>query len=187
MTYKNKSIKKYAGDLSARLPAPGGGSASALVGCMGAALINMVLNFTIGKKKYKRYEPGLKKSLRRNRRIMDELINLIDKDVSAYKSGDLSKSLAVPYKICKLASEAIGFCPEAINKTNRNLITDIADAAVFLEASFSGAYYNVLINLKYLPKTAKNNRILRELRLRKGKVSAIRKNTEERIGKLIRR
>ena len=59
--YVNKSLKKYLDDLTAKLPAPGGGSAAALVAALGAALIGMVINFTLGKPKYARYQMELTK------------------------------------------------------------------------------------------------------------------------------
>lgn len=185
--YKNNSIKKYTDDLSAKQPAPGGGSASALTGCLGAALINMVLNFTIGKEKYRAYEGRLKQALKRNAAIQSRLLNLVDEDARAYRSGSAKESLKVPYEACRLCLEALSSCPKLIGMTNRNLVTDIADAAVLLEASLSGAYYNVLINLKYLPDTQGNKKILNELNVMKRKAGKLRNRTEEQIGKLIRR
>ena len=49
--YNDSSLKQYLNDLAAKLPAPGGGSAAALTAALGASLISMVLNFTIGKTK----------------------------------------------------------------------------------------------------------------------------------------
>ena len=49
--YNEGSLKQYLNDLAAKLPAPGGGSAAALTAALGASLISMVLNFTIGKTK----------------------------------------------------------------------------------------------------------------------------------------
>jgi len=183
----NRVLKKYVEDLSAKLPVPGGGSASALVGCLGVALMNMVLNFTIGKKKYRRYEKELIKVLRRNSKIQRELLRLVDEDIRAYKSANPRQSLKVPYKVCRLIPEVISFCPQAVKKTNRNLITDVADAAVFLEAGFSGAYYNVLINLRFLPDVKKNREILKELGSLKRKVKFLREKTEVEIGAIIGR
>jgi len=185
--YQVKPLRTYIKDLSAKLPAPGGGSASALTGCLGAALINMVLNFTVGKEKYRAYEGRLKQALRRNAGIQSRLLKLVDEDARAYRSGNAKESLKVPYEVCKLCLEALSSCPRLIKITNRNLITDIADAAVLLEAALSGAYYNVLINLKYLPDTRGNKKILNELNAMKREAGKLRDRTEEQIGKLIRR
>ncbi len=44
---------------------PGGGSVSALAGCLGSALVEMVVNLTLGKKAYEAHEDELKKSTKR--------------------------------------------------------------------------------------------------------------------------
>jgi formiminotetrahydrofolate cyclodeaminase len=63
--YKNSSLKRYLDDLAAKLPAPGGGSAAALTASLGASLISMVVNFTLGKPRYAQYEKELKETLER--------------------------------------------------------------------------------------------------------------------------
>ena len=46
-----KSVEAFSDELSSSAPTPGGGSVAALMGSMGAALVSMVANLTIGKKK----------------------------------------------------------------------------------------------------------------------------------------
>ncbi|HBG63060.1 MAG TPA: hypothetical protein DDX16_02260 [Candidatus Omnitrophica bacterium] len=45
--YSNQSLKHYLDNLAAKKPAPGGGSAAALVGAIGCALLSMACNGTI--------------------------------------------------------------------------------------------------------------------------------------------
>ena len=52
--------------------------------------------------------------------------------------------------VCRLCFEGIRLCPPLVTKGNVNLISDVAVAAILLEAAFSSAYYNVEINLKSL-------------------------------------
>lgn len=61
MSYKEQTLKQYLDDLAAKLPAPGGGSAAALNAAIGTALISMVVNFTLGKPRYAKYEQELKR------------------------------------------------------------------------------------------------------------------------------
>ena len=89
MKYKDESLKKYLDDLAARLPAPGGGSAAAFNAAIGAALISMVVNFTLGKPRYAEYENELKKMLEKSERLREEFLNLADLDVTAYKSKNI--------------------------------------------------------------------------------------------------
>jgi formiminotetrahydrofolate cyclodeaminase len=46
-----KSIENFSNELSSSSATPGGGSVAALMGSMAAALVSMVANLTIGKKK----------------------------------------------------------------------------------------------------------------------------------------
>ncbi len=69
MSYKEQSLKKYLDDLAEKLPAPGGGSAAALNAAIGAALISMVVNFTLGKSRYAKYEEELKKNYKNSKFI----------------------------------------------------------------------------------------------------------------------
>lgn len=184
--YYNHSLRKYLDDLSAKLPAPGGGSASALAAALGAALISMVVNFTLGKPKHAKYQVQLSDILRKSEKLRNKLVELIDLDVQAYKSKDARKALDVPFMLCRLCSEAIKLCPELINKGNKNLISDVAVAAVLLESAFTSAYFNVEINLKILADKKLAVSIRKELDNKQKEVKRIRIKTEECVGKIIR-
>ena len=72
--YRNQSIKKYLDDLAAKKPAPGGGSAAALAGAVGVALLSRAVNFTVGKDQYKHYEQQLQKLVRQTGKTMQKSI-----------------------------------------------------------------------------------------------------------------
>src|SRR3989338_3267816 len=82
--YSNQSLKHYLDDLAAKKPAPGGGSAAALVGATGCALLSMASNFTLGKDKYKDVEPQIKDALKQAERLRKRFLALVDLDVKAY-------------------------------------------------------------------------------------------------------
>ena len=48
-------VSEFIESLASDAPAPGGGSASALMGATGAALAAMVANLTLGKEKYREF------------------------------------------------------------------------------------------------------------------------------------
>lgn len=183
--YKNESLEKYINDLAARLPAPGGGSAAALTASMGAALIGMVVNFTLGKPKYIKFENELKEVLEKSGKLRNELLNLVDLDVSAYKSKNIRNSLDVPFMVARLCFEAIKLCPPLIKKGNINLISDVAVAAILLESGFASAYFNVEINLKMLGDKRLGSSIRKELNKKEKLIKKIRLQTEEKVGKII--
>jgi formiminotetrahydrofolate cyclodeaminase len=183
--YRDKSLKNYMNALAAKLPAPGGGSAAALTASAGAALISMVVNFTLGKPKYAIYEDELKAILEKSEKLRDEFLNLVDLDVIAYKSKNLRDALDVPFMVCRLCFEGIKLCPPLINKGNKNLISDVAVAAVFLESAFVAAYFNVQINLKSIGDKKLTGLVRKELSKKARTIKKICLETEEKIGKII--
>jgi len=159
--YLIKSLKEYLEDLAAKLPAPGGGSAAALVGALGVALLEMVANFTIGKEKYKASEEEITRVQSACQKIREELTRLIDEDVAVYKNvskafsgkeqgviqAALKDAASVPMGVCNLCHEAIGYCHVLLEKGNVKLASDVGVAASFLASAFESALLNVEINL----------------------------------------
>lgn len=156
--YIKESIETYLSDLAARKPAPGGGSAAALNAAIGAGLMSMVVNYT----------EGAQGILVKTEEARKRLQVLVDADVEAY--GKLSKAMKErspaseldtfykeaarpPYEVCKISAECLKLCGELVERGNKNLITDVAIAAICLEGAFFAAKYNVYINLKYIKDT----------------------------------
>lgn len=183
--YKEATLKKYITDLSAKLPAPGGGSAAALTAAQGAALVSMVVNFTIGKANYLKYEQELKDILELSEKLKDEFLNLVDLDIIAFKSKNIRDSLNVPFMVARLCYECMKLCPPLVTKGNVNLISDLAVAAALLEAAYSCAYFNVEINLKSLGDKKLAFSMRKELLKKDKLMKKIRQDTEERVGKII--
>ena len=153
--YIKGSIETYLNDLAARKPAPGGGSAAALNAAIGTGLMSMVASYTDGA------QGVLKKTEEARKRLQV----LIDADIEAY--GKLSRAMKEckdpakldasyreaakpPYEVCKISAECLKLCEELAERGNKNLITDVAIAAICLEGAFFAAKYNVYINLKYI-------------------------------------
>lgn len=187
MSYKEESLKKYLEDLAAKLPAPGGGSAAALTAAMGVSLVSMVVNFTLGKPKYAQYENELRAILEKSEKLREEFLNLVDLDVVAYKSKNIRDALDVPFMVCRLCLEGIKLCPPLIKKGNKNLISDVAVAAIFLESAFSSACFNVEINLKSLNDKKLTKVIVKELMQKEKIVKKIRLQTEVKVDEIIGR
>jgi formiminotetrahydrofolate cyclodeaminase len=186
MNYCDNSLKKYIDCLSAKLPAPGGGSASALTACLGAALISMVVNFSLGKPRYARYQKELEGILEKSEKLKGEFLRLMDLDVAAYESKDVRKALDVPLMVCRLCFEAMKLCSPLIKKGNINLISDVAVAAVLLEGAFTSAYMNVEINLKNLGQVSFTKAIEKEMRQAQKTLKRLRDQTEEKVVQIIR-
>ncbi len=184
--YCNASLKKYLEDLAAKLPAPGGGSASALAAGLGISLVSMVVNFTLGKPKYAKYENELKAILERSEKLRQEFLALVDLDVVAYRSKNIRDALNVPFMVCRLCFEGMKLCRPLIVKGNINLISDVAVAAIILESAFSSAHFNVEINLKSLNDQKLAKIIRKELAQKEKAIKKIRLNVEEEVSELIK-
>ncbi len=171
--YIDGSIRTYLDDLASDKPAPGGGSGAAFMGAAGAALLGMVGNFTVGKKKYKEVEAEIAAILKRIDSIRREMMSLVDEDVRGYAvipaaysmpkdtpeqkaarsaaiQEALKKAVAVPLRICRLAHEGLMLCPVLLAKGNENLRSDVGVGAVGLAAAYRGGLLNVEINLAQL-------------------------------------
>ncbi len=186
MKYKTQSLTKYLNDLAAKLAAPGGGSAAALNAAMGASLVSMVVNFTLGKPKYTVFAKELKLVLIKSEKLRKLFLDLVDLDVAAYQSKNIRKSLATPLRLARLCCQAAKLCPPLIKKGNVNLITDVAVAAIFLESAFVSACFNVEVNLKSLADVGLTQATRKELKQMYKIIFKIRKNTEDGVGKIIR-
>ncbi|MBU1998769.1 MAG: cyclodeaminase/cyclohydrolase family protein [Candidatus Omnitrophota bacterium] len=185
--YIHNSVNKYIRDLGAKKATPGGGSAAALCSSLGASLVCMVINFSLGKPGYEKYRPILKKALVKYMSLSKQLLRLVDEDVAAYKSKNLTRSLAVPAKVCSLCFEGILGATELIDKTNPMLISDLGIALELFAAGFKSGYYNVEINIRFLHDTSKKRKLEKELENKWKIIKNTKLITEARIGKIIRR
>src|ERR1700690_1698327 len=80
------SVEKFLDDLASGNPTPGGGSAAAIMGAMGAALVSMVCNVTIGKKGYEGVEAEMKAVLSESERVRRRLTDMVAEDIAAFDS-----------------------------------------------------------------------------------------------------
>ncbi len=171
--YYDGPFKTWADDLASKKPAPGGGSAAALVGVSGCALLSMVGNFTVGKKKYKDVEAEIQSLLDEVETCRAALAKLVDEDVNQYgkvtaaygmpKGTEeekqarknaiqeaLKAAMSVPLEACRLARQALLLAPILLEKGNKNLVSDVGVGAQCLACAWRSAWLNVEINLSFL-------------------------------------
>jgi formiminotetrahydrofolate cyclodeaminase len=154
-------------------PVPGGGSAAALAAAMGAALVAMVAELTIGRPAYAEHEGTIRK-IRFDaveRRV--ELLALAQQDADAYdvvvrarhmpKDSDAEKAARssaleaamleaarIPLRAAVVAAEVLDLAERIAPIGNRNAASDAGVAAQLAAAGLRGALLNVRINLPYL-------------------------------------
>jgi len=153
-------------EISSSSPAPGGGSVSALIGALGCALLEMVCNLTIGKKKYQAHEEEVKAILAEANKLKGKFLALVDEDAEAFtelfgyfKLKELTpeqessmrraeaRCIDVPKTTMGTALLAISLASRLAPICNRNAISDVGCAVHSLRTAFLGAELNVRINL----------------------------------------
>ena len=170
MKLVDMTVGGYTGLLASDAPAPGGGSASALCGAQGAALVGMVAALTLGKKKYAD-EQALCEGVAAEAAVLRaELLAQVDRDTEAFervsaafklpKESDAEKAARkaaiadatlgatrVPFETMRLALEGLRLARQLVGHSNANAASDLGVAALNLGACVKGAWLNVLINL----------------------------------------
>lgn len=93
------SVEKFLDDLASGQPTPGGGSAAAIMGAMGAALVSMVCNVTIGKNGYEAVEAEMKAVREESEKVRRRLTAMVAEDIAAFDS------IMAAYKLPKASDD----------------------------------------------------------------------------------
>jgi formiminotetrahydrofolate cyclodeaminase len=186
MGYLEEALKNYTDALASGEPTPGGGSAAALVGALGAALDSMVANFTVGREKFAAVEEEVQGLLATSEQLRAELERLTQADTEAYgrvataqrmprateeekraRSAAVQEALKaaaeVPRAAVRACCEVIEVAAALVTKGNPNLITDVGVAARFAAAAMECAALNVEINLAYIKDESYNASCRKEM------------------------
>mgnify|MGYP001105903915 FL=1 len=156
--------------LASDAPAPGGGSAAALEGALGAALTAMVCSLTIGKKKYAEFEELAAEAQKKAAGLKARFVDVMDRDTEAFnvvsaafgmpkatdeekaaRSAAIQKGLEgctkTPFEMMELAVETLELTASILGKSNDSAASDLGVSALSLRAAIQGAWLNVLINI----------------------------------------
>jgi glutamate formiminotransferase/formiminotetrahydrofolate cyclodeaminase len=165
-----KTVSSFLDELASSSPAPGGGSVAALSGALGAALMSMACNLTIGKKKYAGVEGDMKRILKQSEELRAQFTRLVDKDTDAFnkvmesyslpKNSEAQNTLRdaaiaeamkeatlVPLEVMKHCIDGLAIVQEVAANGNANSVSDAGVSAVMLQAACESAALNVRINL----------------------------------------
>lgn len=167
---RDLTISAFLERLAAGTPTPGGGSAAALGGALGGALMQMVCRLTIGRDEARPHEAALGAMLGQAADLESRLRDLVDEDARAYdevmqalrmpKSTDAEKTVRkaalrranaaatdTPLRTAEACHALLGLAAELAGIGNRNALSDIGTAAQLVQAGLRGAVMNVRINL----------------------------------------
>src|SRR5258708_6075156 len=164
-------------DVAAATAAPGGGSAAAYAGALGAALTEMVAGLTIGRKRDQAVEADMQAGRLRARELRTELTRAVEGDAAAFEAvlGALKmpketedeqrtrttairvsrlNAAHVPLLTVRSAVQVMELAARCARDGNLNAISDAMSGATMAFAAMSAAGYNVRINLKSLEDPA---------------------------------
>jgi methenyltetrahydrofolate cyclohydrolase len=163
------SLQSFLDELASSAPTPGGGSAAAIMGAMGAALLSMVCNVTLGKKGLEAVEPDMKAVRDETERLRARLTAMVAEDIAAFdglmaayrlpKSNDEEKSqrteaiqsnlraaTETPLACARTCAEVVMLARRAAEKGFAGVISDAGVGVLAANGALRSAALNVYIN-----------------------------------------
>ena len=179
------SCKAFAEETSSESPAPGGGSISAYMGALGAALACMVANLSAGKRGWESRWKEFSDWAEEAQQLMKELLALVDEDTAAFnrlmgamrmpksspeqiEERDAAIEAAtlyageVPLRTMKTAVKAFPLLRRMAEEGNPNSVSDAGVGALAARSAVLGAQLNVKINASGLKNRDDASRLLAE-------------------------
>ncbi len=179
------TLKGFASETASESPAPGGGSISAYMGALGAALGTMVANLSAHKRgwddRWKEFSDWAEKG----QAIMKELVSLVDEDTDAFdkimaafglpKGNDEEKAAReqaieaatlyasqVPLRTMKASFKVFEVARAMATEGNPNSVSDAGVGALAARSAVLGACLNVKINAVGLADKVKAEELIAE-------------------------
>lgn len=160
---------RFLDELASGAPTPGGGGAAAVMGAMGAALVSMVANLTIGKKGHEAVEADMRILLEESDALRARMSAMVESDALAFdtlmaayklpKASDdekTSRSAAIqaglkaateaPLDCARAAAVGVRLAARAVDQGNPNVISDVGVGVLASAAALRSAALNVRIN-----------------------------------------
>ncbi len=179
------SCKGFANETASESPAPGGGSISAYMGSLAAALGTMVANLSSHKPGWDDRWKEFSDYAEEGQKVMNELLALVDEDTAAFnrimealgmpKGNDQEKAARaealeaatlyateVPLRTAKAALKAFPLLKAMATEGNPNSVSDAGVGALAARSAVLGAQLNVKINAAGLKDRAKADELTAE-------------------------
>ncbi len=165
------TIEEFLEHVASAEPIPGGGSVAALCAALAASLAEMVARLTVGRQGNAALDREMNDLIARARTLRAELMRAVDQDSEAYskvmqayrmpKSTDEEKQLRrnaveealkeaarVPLAVAQMAVDTLELASVAVNKGNKNAVTDGLVGTFAARSAVMAAIANVRINLQ---------------------------------------
>ncbi|WP_418535045.1 glutamate formimidoyltransferase [Odoribacter laneus] len=181
----DRTLTDFADETASESPAPGGGSISAYMGALGAALGTMVANLSSHKRGWDERWEEFSDWAEKGKAFQIQLMKLVDEDTNAFnkimdafslpKKTEEEKAIRkqavqeatrfateVPFKTMQLCYECMSVAKAMAEIGNPNSVTDAGVGALAARAGVVGAFLNVKINASGLDDKAYAEKIIRE-------------------------
>jgi formiminotetrahydrofolate cyclodeaminase len=172
-----RPLETFLDELASGAPTPGGGSAAAITGAMGAALISMVCNVTIGKKGHEAVEAEMKSVRDESERLRLRLTAMVAEDMAAFdglmaayrlpKATEEEKSqraaaiqtslfaaTETPMACARACAQVVTLSKRAAEKGYAGVISDAGVGVLSANTALRSAGLNVYINVPSLKDRA---------------------------------
>jgi len=163
------NLKAFMNETASDSPAPGGGSVSAYIGALGAALGTMVANLSSHKRGWDERWKEFSDLAEKGKTIQNNLLQMVDEDTLAFnrlmgayslpKKSEEEKNIreiairdatknaiTVPLRVMEIAYPGFELIREMVEKGNPNSLSDAGVGALALRSCIKGAFLNVRIN-----------------------------------------
>ncbi len=178
---RDASIGGFLSATAAKQPTPGGGSVAALAGALSAAIGEMVLSYSVGRKDSAAVDPQLRRAAAELGRAREVLLRLMVDDQEAYAALTAARKLPAdaadraerlpaavlacvrgPQAIAATAVAVLGLCEQVVDVVNPWLLSDLAVCADLATATVRCAGYNVRVNLPSVADAGERQRLAAE-------------------------
>ncbi len=179
---KDLSLGAFCDRLASADPTPGGGTAAAAAGALGAALVAMVARTTIGKKKFADRQAAMEGIRDEADGLRGDLLALAEADARAFDAvlaayrlpkgtpeDDARRAAAIqeatrgataaPLAACRMARRVLGLARQVAAEGNPSAASDAGVAGLLAAAAARGALLNVRINLPQLADAAERAQV----------------------------
>jgi formiminotetrahydrofolate cyclodeaminase len=167
------TLDEFLEALASSAPTPGGGSAAAVIGAMGAGLISMVCNVTLGKKGLEAAAADMREICTESEKLRIRLTAMIAEDIAAFdglmkayrlpkasdadkaqRSAAIQESLTgatkIPLECARTCAQVIGISRRAAELGYAGVISDAGVGVLAAQTALRSAGLNVQINAPLL-------------------------------------
>jgi formiminotetrahydrofolate cyclodeaminase len=171
--FRDLTVAEFVGRLASGEPVPGGGAAAAIAGSLGAALVTMVANLSLGRPKYAAHAGLNTRVGAQAEELADRFLALADEDATAYagygaamklpretEAEKAARAAAIreaahaatmaPLRTVEACLEVVRLAESLAGRSNANASSDLEVSSLMAVAACRSAAANVYINLPAL-------------------------------------